>query len=115
VPFLTVTVTSLLWADSSVSHASHTNSVERRWLDNVNPVPTETSLGASSVLLLADSVRCVSNTLSLPDSALGSVIERWNDDISDFLGLKLPGETSLSADFVHLLAVTVTSLLSADL
>lgn len=55
-PFLTVTVTSLLWADSSVSHASKTNFIERWWLDDVNPVPTETSLGASSVLLLTDSV-----------------------------------------------------------
>jgi hypothetical protein len=113
VPVLTMSVVSLFWTDRPVSSADYAI-VETWWPNDVDPIPAETSFGASSVSLLADTISWSSSALTLPNIALTSIVEWWNHDIGNF-GLELPGETSSSTEFVHLLAVGIFSLSLADL
>ena len=65
------------------------------------------------MLLLTGSVSGISCASGLPGSAITSVVER-NWFIDDDLSLELPGETSSSAESVHVLATTVGSVSSTD-
>lgn len=87
--------------------------IERCWSHDVDPFPAESSLRASCVLLLAGSVSRIFLASVPPDIAVASVIER-NWFLLNHFRVELPGESSSSAEVVHVLATTVGSVLSAD-
>jgi len=65
------------------------------------------------VLLLAGLVGGISDAPVSPGSAVTSVVERRRCYVDD-LSFELPGESSGSAESVHVLATTVSSVSSTD-
>lgn len=114
-PSLAVAIGSESWAELTIPLANF-SLVRSGWLDDVNPSPAESLVGASSVSCLAHFVVAVGHALASPQVAVGVVVEPWSWGVNcDFLGLELPWLTFSSAGLVHALAVAIVSVATAGL